>query len=211
MNRIRKGFKVLQSFLEGPKYMIRRGYIHRNIVPKFDDISNKDEWQKEVYAEVAEFMQKNNYSTICDIGCGSGYKLIQNFENFHFEGVEIEPTLSTLRNTYPQNKWQSLEDVVGKKYDVILLSDVIEHIKDPGAFLDYIKSNIKFRYLFISTPDRDLLKRPGFNLGPPRNIHHYREWNNDEFNAFISTYFKVVSQKITNEAQGTQLIQCKNK
>ena len=193
-----------------PMYQIRKGYIHRKKVAFFDDTNNTDEWQKEVYAEAAKYMIQNHFNTLLDIGCGSGYKLLKYFKEYDFTGVEIEPTLSNLKSTYPENKWTTLESANGKSYDLIICSDVIEHVSHPGIFLENIIKNIDFKTIIISTPDRHIVR--GVNdYGPPKNISHYREWNQKEFHAFISDYLLVRKHYISNPDQGTQVIYARKK
>lgn len=44
-------------------------------------------------------------------------------------------------------------------FDLIICSDVIEHIEDPDILLNYIKSFAgKETYIIISTPERDILR-----------------------------------------------------
>ena len=47
--------------------------------------------------------------------------------------------------------------------------------------------------------------------GPPRNPAHQREWNYNEFNRYISEYFDVIDQRVTNLQQATQMIICVKK
>ena len=93
--------------------------------------------------------------------------------------------------------------------DVIVCSDVIEHLVDPDELLDYIKA-ISYKYLILSTPDRDLVYKPsdeGCN-GPPANEAHVREWNYQEFDEYISMHFNVIDHRVTNLGQCTQMIIC---
>jgi hypothetical protein len=42
--------------------------------------------------------------------------------------------------------------------------------------------------------------------GPPKNRHHCREWNMNEFKNYINSRFKVLDHFISNKQQATQLI-----
>jgi hypothetical protein len=42
--------------------------------------------------------------------------------------------------------------------------------------------------------------------GPPGNGSHVREWTFQEFNDFVSQWFKVEEHLITNKGQATQTI-----
>jgi hypothetical protein len=206
MITIKRGLQILFNFLNTPQYEIRRGYIHAKNVPHFDDMKNEDEWQKEVYIEVSDFMIENNLKTVCDFGCGSAYKLIKYFNEFESVGVEIEPTLQKLKDKYPNERWFSFEEIIGMSFDVIILADVIEHVPFPDQFLDKISQDIYFKYIFISTPDRSI---KGSRFGPPWNKHHYREWTKEEFYKFIQKKLSILYQVISNKEQATQLLRCK--
>lgn len=201
---------IAKSLYCSPQYHIKKGYNHRSTVECFDDTKNKDEWQKEVYIAAAKLFSDNNYATILDIGCGSAYKLIENFNHGTITGVEVEPALSFLRKKYPDNQWEKLENVYFKSFDMIICADVIEHIYDPDNFLKEITDKIRFKSFIISTPDRDSLKIKS-SYGPPENPAHYREWNFSEFKKFISAYMNIEDHYISNKSQATQMAICKSK
>jgi hypothetical protein len=87
-------------------------------------------------------------------------------------------------------------------YDLLICADVIEHVKNPDALLDFIK-RAKPKTVVISTPDRDVLVElfykwyletdpawTGFN-GPPFNQCHLREWSFVEFENYISLHLEI--------------------
>ena len=190
--------------MQGTLHGIRPGYIHKKETVAFDDTHNEDEWQKEVYDFALMTFKENSMTTVLDIGCGSGYKLRSVFAGKDYTGSEIEPTLSYLKKTYPSDKWCTLTECHTRSYDLIILSDVIEHIKNPSSFLHNILKNISFEKMVISTPDRDLLS--GSALGPALNPSHYREWTSPEFKDFMSSHMTVEDHFISNKEQATQLI-----
>jgi SAM-dependent methyltransferase len=187
-------------------YFIKEGYISRDSYNHFDDTILKDEYQNEVYFAAYELAKEHQVERIADIGCGSGYKLLKYFGDLETTGFEIEPTLSILRQMYPFNQW-SLSDFSrqlkgpGAHYDMIICSDVIEHVVNPDDLLNWINNQFVFDYLVISTPDRDELVhvwkdplyQPQTQSGPPVNWAHVREWSFSEFEKYISQYFEIVS------------------
>lgn len=202
--KAKRASKIISSYCKGSVYGIRPGYIHKKETQHFDDTHNADEWQKEVYATALDVFNSESYTTVLDIGCGSAYKLRSFFKDHNYTGVEIGATLDYLKSTYPTDPWCTINDCYGKTYDLIILSDVIEHVPDPAFFLQDIISNIHFHKIIISTPDRALLE--GSDLGPAKNPTHYREWNQAEFSLFISSLLRVDKQIISNLEQATQLI-----
>jgi 2-polyprenyl-3-methyl-5-hydroxy-6-metoxy-1,4-benzoquinol methylase len=186
-------------------YFIKDNYVHRLDNSYFDDTALTDKWQKEVYTFAKKIAEENKIENVLDIGTGSGYKLLENFKNFNTLGMDVEQTVEWLRKTYPDKNWTSkFEPVNG--YDLIIASDVIEHIPDPDILLDLIQgSNPKF--IVFSTPDRDLLNRTPD--GPPKNRAHVREWTMPEFFNYINSRFDVIEHFISNKKQSTQVILAK--
>jgi len=102
---------------------------------------------------------------VLEIGCGQGMLL----EELKKEGVDvvgIEPSVSgslvasqkglnIINDNFPS------ETLKGKKYDLIILAQVLEHIKDPGLFIDEILSILskKGKILFVQTNWKGLMPR----------------------------------------------------
>lgn len=194
-------------------YCISQFYRARTQYHHYDDIA-EDKWQMEVYLHALGLMKKNNFKTIVDIGCGSAYKLVTYFKGYETIGLELPINVEKLKAKYPDKEWR-ISDFSTKPdiiTDVVICSDVIEHLVDPDQLLEFIK-DIKYKYLVISTPDKNLLYRPwrkGY-WGPPINEAHIREWNYKEFAKYMSMHFDVIDHRVTNLAQGTQMMICEPK
>jgi SAM-dependent methyltransferase len=187
-------------------YYIHPGYHPRADNEFFDDTPLTDEWQKEVYQFAREIADLHGLRRILDVGCGSGYKLVKYFGDFDTIGVDLAPTVAFLRKKYPTRRWEicdfkSLPDFLP---DLILCADLIEHLKDPGELIRYLKS-FPDAHLVISTPERNLLLQ-GTHNGPPRNRAHVREWSMAEFRAFMQSEFLVLCHFISNRSQATQCV-----
>lgn len=181
-------------------YFIKEGYQHRLNNRYFDDTENTDKWQREVYTFAKDVAVKNNFAKVIDIGTGSGYKLLDNFEDFETVGIDVPQTVAWLRETYPDRTWvDKFEPITG--YDLLIASDVIEHIPDPDQLLDLIEQSAP-QLIVLSTPDRDLLERTPD--GPPKNRAHVREWTMPEFYNYIDSRFEVLEHFVSNRKQSTQ-------
>lgn len=183
-------------------YKIKENYVHRERAIYCDDRNNADKWQYEVYQfahTIAKIIPK---LPVLDIGCGSGYKLVNIFKCFDTTGIDVEQTYNFLIADYPDKHWEVKTDVPPTgKFGVIILADVIEHIDNPDTILRYIQ-NIDFQYLVISTPFRD---SAGLSQnGPPNNLSHFREWTLKELSEYILDYFDVINHFIINKEQHTQ-------
>ena len=191
-----------------PEYTSRKEYHH------YDDRAFEDEWQLEIYLHGLGLMTKYNFETVADIGCGSAFKLVTYFKNFKTIGYELPVNVDFLQEKYPNHDWRvsNFKEKNQIHVDIIICSDVIEHLVDPDELLEYL-ANQSFKYLIFSTPVRDLLYNsdsPNFN-GPPGNLAHVREWKFDEFQRYISKHFDIIKHGITNYHQSTQMVICKLK
>lgn len=183
-------------------------YLANNEPSHHIDLNYKDEGQKEVYLFCRQFMKENNLNNVADVGCGSGYKLVNYLKDFNTIGVETEPCYSYLKKTYPSLKW-FLSGEMEKSFksynelynqDVVICCDVIEHIVNPDTLVDYLLS-LDSKYYIISTPCREILCRhPKFSNayrhtwnGPPKNRCHVREWTMTEFKKYIGNKFEILS------------------
>jgi len=189
--------KVLLSMFSAPLYGIRRGYLHRKAVLLFSDEGNADEYQKEVYAFARSFYDEKQLSGVLDIGCGSAFKLLANFKNMPKAGAELNT--EWLKQQYPNETWFAFSDPSWKKFpaQLIICADVIEHVPNPDAFIEDLLEHREAKYFVFSTPDRNLDTSP-WKFGPPNNEAHYREWTFEEFEGFLSRYFRVVHHSISN-------------
>lgn len=195
-----------QGFVESDgSYCIMPGYKERKAVPHFDDTQHQDQWQKEVYERALEIFEKEELTTMLDLGCGSGWKLLKFFGKYSTIGVEVEPTLTFLKKTYTDRIWAAPGEVMADM-DMVICSDVIEHVSDPDTIIKEIK-RYKPKVVVISTPDRELVKGAPID-GPPLNRHHVREWNRKEFLSYLGEHFLIISSEISNQEQATHLVVC---
>jgi 2-polyprenyl-3-methyl-5-hydroxy-6-metoxy-1,4-benzoquinol methylase len=179
-------------------FFLKEGYIARESYNHHDDRILRDEYQREVYELALRIVKEHNLFSIIDVGCGSGYKLMKYFHDFDTTGYEIEPTLSYLKNRYPERQWEESrleEESDIPSADLVICADVIEHLLNPDELLNFI-DQMDFKYVVISTPDRDLLPQiqGSFQsqIGPPVNETHIREWSFAEFKRYASEYFTII-------------------
>jgi len=192
------------------QYHIPRWYIIREKPMHYDDTQISVELQRfyqgEVYAYVKQLMETHPWWTrVTDVGCGTGRKLVEVLGTYETVGIETEPALSYLRSTYPDRTWLEsgepeksfVEHGKKMKTDVLVCSDVVEHIINPDSLLEYLKTQFEFKRLVISTPDREYVHKllvpswPTYT-GPPANLAHVREWTAREFHDYLSDHFEVL-------------------
>ena len=124
-------------------YFIKQNYTHRESVRYHDDTKksyDSDKWQKEVYILAKKYAEEQKYNKILDIGTGSGFKLLKYFKDFNTTGMDLTPTVEWLKNKYPDKSWtDSFEPIYDM--DIIIASDVIEHIADVDLFISWGNSS----------------------------------------------------------------------
>ena len=100
--------------------------------------------------------------SVLDFGCGQGFllKLLENY-NYDLYGYDFSKKLVEIacQNTRASKIYNKLP--VNRKYDIIILSEVLEHLQDPLSILKDLKNKLKKEgYLIITVPNGDR-----FNLG----------------------------------------------
>jgi len=186
-------------------YGIRNDYqINKNAgeAPYEDTWENSKEYQFWVYHQVRQLAEYD--CSILDLGCGYGWKLRYWIQQVcpNITGIDLPEVIDYCVKQHKFGKWKSRDlsispgistDLDGT-YDLIICSDIIEHLPDPNTLLDWVRFySHKGTVVVFSTPNRDMIYNPD-HAGPPRNPSHYREWNWEEFEFFIECAgFKIMS------------------
>jgi SAM-dependent methyltransferase len=190
-------------------FFIHDGYRHRKSNSFYDDTGNKDDWQREVYEFARKAFDRQKLRLVCDLGCGSGYKLVRYFGDVPTIGIDLPPTCVYLREKYPDREWVEADftKIPPQDIDMVIAADVLEHVPNPDEVLSYILK-LRPQKVIISTPDRNLFGREAHG-GPPINPAHVREWSSSEFHAYISGFFEIEKHFISNVVQCTQCVLCR--
>lgn len=131
---------------------------------------------------------------VLDIGCGNGllsYKVVTNVENVELVGIDLNKKYIEFAKKnfkHPNLKFvvgNALTDLPNEKFDAIILSNVLEHIKHRVEFLTQIKTKIQPSKYLIRAPlfERDwrvpLMKELKLEYRLDRT--HYIEYTQEEF------------------------------
>jgi hypothetical protein len=107
---------------------------------------------------VTRILRDNGVSpaSICEVGCGAGGVLAElrhSFPDAELFGYDIAPAAARF---WPQHESAHIHFVVGdflamnkRAYDVVLVLDVVEHVRDPLAFLSGLIGAARYYVLHI--------------------------------------------------------------
>jgi len=132
----------------------------------FDEISLAEKWYyKQQIPRIRKlieiFKSIKNRETVADIGCFTGIISQEYFkfgakivEGFDVSDKALEKASKRLTKVY---KWKAGEEtcpVENERYDVIIASEIIEHVYDTDFFMEELKRILKLNgYIVITTPN----------------------------------------------------------
>ena len=129
------------------------------------------------FIQDAVFNLKRNKLEIIEVGCGNGhisYQLARN--GFQVKGVDISPDAITQARSNYQDANLSFEVIqaeqlgIGKTYDVVVMSEVMEHLNDPYSVLGVIAKMIKPDGIVVITVPNGFGPREVFVTKPIQKI-----------------------------------------
>jgi SAM-dependent methyltransferase len=160
--------------------------------PYLNDVQSAAVYQVKVYDYAKSVIRRYQLKSVLDIGCGYGIKLkkIVHKECQNIVGIDNEDAIKHCKDFHNFGEWYA-DDIensilnLDRKFDLIISSDVIEHLADPTQLIEYIKKYCHYQtHIILSTPDKDKIVGQNSN-GPPKNIYHVREWNRSEFYNYL--------------------------
>jgi len=106
------------------------------------------------HARVARLVGGNK--TVLDIGCAGGYIGAQLAQaGCTVDGIDLDSLEPGNRKAYRKFWKADVEKLSVKgKYDVVILADILEHLREPGALLKKLGANLKAGgHLVVSIPN----------------------------------------------------------
>jgi 2-polyprenyl-3-methyl-5-hydroxy-6-metoxy-1,4-benzoquinol methylase len=172
-------------------------YDSNNIFKKFL-IKN---FKNTIVETIREYSQEIN--TVAEFGCGEGViaALVKlQFPKFEVKASDYSPKIIKLAkkrwdldiNFYIKNIYELQSD---DSADLIILCEVLEHLKDYRKALEKIKG-LDFKYALVTVPREPIWRILQFISG--NNIKeigntpgHVNHWNKRDFENLLSEYFEV--------------------
>lgn len=171
---------------------------YAGLQPKnFDDVYSKDEYLNK---SIASYDKTRNYriirfgkervsilkkykskGSLLDFGCGTGWFMQSAKNTYDVEGIEFSDSLRKwMLKKYGLVTYKELS-LTKKKYDIITLFDVIEHVPSPISLLKQLKSKLNYNgIILIYTPNKnslgfDFLKHSNNLLCPPNHLFYFNK------------------------------------
>jgi 2-polyprenyl-3-methyl-5-hydroxy-6-metoxy-1,4-benzoquinol methylase len=106
-----------------------------------------------------------SYCSMLEIGCGFGFTLDFARRILNMEVVGYEPSLygevgGKELGLDIRRRYLTKEDLQERKFDIIFLSEVLEHIQDPLSFISFLKEGLTEKgVLVLTTPNYKRIKK----------------------------------------------------
>lgn len=134
-------------------------------------------------------------SKVFEIGCGSGSLLYYLEKKFHCQCTGIDINEKAVRigkerlgltRLYPLSVEEFIDKAPGELFDLVIFTEVIEHVADPVGFIDNIKKLMRSNGKLICTvPNRDRAIRLTEEHDVPP--HHLTLWDKRSLAYFLGS------------------------
>jgi 2-polyprenyl-3-methyl-5-hydroxy-6-metoxy-1,4-benzoquinol methylase len=139
-------------------------------------------------ATIISMLNEFNIRSVIDVGCGEGFilkHLSQHGVGSSYEGIDISKTaINIAKEIFPRATFRigSANNISGVRssYDLVVCTEVLEHLLDPEGALLQIKKVSK-KYVLISVPNEPFFMLANFIRGKniarmgndPEHINHW--------------------------------------
>ena len=174
---------------------------HKFISPKKPNFKN---YYKNLYFDFINY-EINDFKSVCDLGCGKGFKLID-FSKLGKETFGVEPSniLNECHKKFNINSICGFIDDVKNKYDLVIISHVLEHLNNIPETISKIK-DITNKYLYIEVPGHFT------RIQSIQNAHNYY-FSFNTLNYFIENNdFKLLKMNYARDSEFIMAIYKKTK
>ncbi len=170
---------------EYPAFLLKRGDF-KSTTPAEHFAKNKDEASRRLRL-VKRFLSPSK--SVLEIGSASGF-FLSRIKSYVKDVCGVEPNSDHLKfaNKKSIKTYPSLRDIGDKKFDIIFLYYVLEHIKSPGEFMKNVKCLLK------NTGSKIIIEVP--NTGEALiSLYHSSAYNEFVWQRAHCSYFSVDTLK----------------
>ncbi len=198
---------------EAERWCVKAGYRENAAPRSFDREPGAHYWTPErlaaasffqypVYLLSRDLLRSRGARSLLDVGSGPGTKLAELIAPLCPDLVLIDQPSSReiVARELPSAVFHgadldALDLDLGRSFDLIVCADVLEHLKHPDGCLRFIRAHLApGGRAVLSTPERDHLRGRDCMTSP--HPEHVREWNTDEFRAFVERCGLVVERQL---------------
>ena len=161
-------------------------------------------YQAAVYDWALELIRSRDLRSVADFGCGNAAKLallhaaVPTLETW---GLDQPNAIKACESHHNFGHWFAVNldqplELPNRHFDLIVASDVIEHLEDPDRLISAITQVAHEKTLvLLSTPERIRLR--GRRCNRPPNPYHVREWSQAEFARYLrSHHFNILEHRM---------------
>jgi SAM-dependent methyltransferase len=160
------------------------------------DVPAENYWYRR-HLVVYEWIAERTWGRrVCDLACGEGYgSAVLSRTAASVVGVDANPdAYEHARLKYTTDRVRFERDMIERwtgDVDCVVFLQTIEHVQDPDAVLEHVKSVIGPNGVaFVSTPNLLTLAPPGAEKS--ENPWHVKEYRADEFRDLCARHFRQV-------------------
>jgi len=159
------------------------------------------------YLQNLDFLvETSNVKKILEVGCGEGYiiKHLREKFNVNIIGMDISNDILEIARSMNPNLKFFLGDIykLGFKddsFDMVLILEVLEHLKYPNRALEEIK-RVSKEYVIVSVPNEPIFRAMNIlrlkylqNWG--NTPGHVNNWNKKDFITLLEKHFEILELK----------------
>ncbi len=160
------------------------------------------------YDVLISIVTKLNSESILDVGCGEGFTLSllakKNVDKT-LEGIDSSVVAINIGKTLFPKISLKTGDIYNLPYEhdsfeLVICSEVLEHLEDPGRALQELK-RVSKKYCLFSVPNEPIFRLANFFRGKNisrwgNDIEHINHWSIHEFSDFIGGKLKILEKRL---------------
>ncbi len=151
----------------------------------------------------------NEEISILEVGCGEGHlahQILDEFSNITYTGLDITPEIVEMaRGANPEGEFLTgsaydLADFYNHKYDIVVMSEVLEHLEYPEQALKEL-TKVNAKAFIFSVPKEPVWRflnilRLQYLKDFGNTPGHLQHWNKKSFSKMLKKYFSVTEEKV---------------